>query len=85
MSSNMVSQLTSYLRGLSRRRSSGYVTADDVQNFLSRKGFRGNQNQRLSITRTVLSAPEFTSVGSVPSKRDAARSRRITAWTTSSN
>lgn len=75
-----VSQLRSYLRGLSRRRNSGIVTADDVQNYLTRKQFSGNTNERLSIIRSVLREPTFFRAGSVQSKREAARGRRVTAW-----
>lgn len=76
-----VSQLTSYLRGLARRRQNALVTADDVQNYLDRNNFPSNKNARLSLTRSVLQEPTFLNVGSVPSKRPAARGRRVTAWT----
>lgn len=76
----VVSQLNSYLRGLSRRRSNGIVTADDVQNYLTKKGFGMGQNERLSLTRSVLGEQNFVAVGEVPSRRPAARGRVITAW-----
>ena len=76
----VISQLNSYLRGLSRRRSDGIVTADDVQNYLTRKGFNFGQNERLSVTRSVLGEPNFVPVGTVSSRREAARGRTITAW-----
>jgi hypothetical protein len=79
--SKTVTQLTSYLRGLARRRKNSIVTADDVQNFLTRKNFTASQNERLSITRTVLQEPTFLPVGMVASKRGVARGRRVTAWT----
>jgi hypothetical protein len=79
--SNLVSQATTYLRGLSRRRSSGIVTADDMVNFLTRKRVRVSQNERISLTRQVLNASNFEAVGTVPSVRTEAKSRHITAWT----
>ena len=77
----MVSKATTYLRGLARRRSDSIVTADDVQNYLTKNGFRGNVNERLSIVRSVLREPNFVTAGTVRSEREAARSRTITAWT----
>lgn len=79
--SNIVSKATSYLRSLSRKRVNRIVTADDVQNFLTRQGFSGSTNARLSVVRQVLRTPNFYSVGETASKREAARSRTITAWT----
>jgi hypothetical protein len=76
-----VTKATSYLRSLARRRVSSVVTADDVQNFLNRQGFTGNQNERLSVIRSVLREPNFYYAGLTRSKREAARSRTITAWT----
>lgn len=76
-----VTQLQSYLRGLARRRVNGVVTADDVQNYLNRKGFALSSSARLSLTRQALQEPTFLNVGSVPSKRPVARGRKITAWT----
>lgn len=76
----VVSQLTSYLRGLARRRTSNAVTADDVQNYLNRKGFVLEQNERLSLTRSVLSEDNFIPFLTVPSKREAAKGRRVTQW-----
>lgn len=77
----MVSKATGYLRGLARRRSNSLVTADDVQNYLTKNGFRGNVNERLSIVRSVLRSPNFISAGTMQSSREAARGRTITAWT----
>jgi hypothetical protein len=76
-----VSKATTYLRGLARKRTSAIVTADDVQNYLTRNGFRGNTNERLSVIRSVLREPTFNAVGTVKSNRDAARSRTISSWT----
>jgi len=78
---NLVSQTTNYLRGLARRRNSGIVTADDVVNFLTKKNVRLSQNERLSVTRQVLGAPNFYAIGYTRSARPEARSRTITAWT----
>jgi hypothetical protein len=78
-----VSKATSYLRSLARRRNDAVVTADDVQNFLSQNGFRGNTNERLSVIRSVLREPNFYAIGTTKSNRDAARSRTISAWTLS--
>jgi hypothetical protein len=77
----MVSKATGYLRGLARRRSNSTVTADDVQSYLTKNGFRGNVNERLSIVRSVLRSPNFTSMGLTQSSREVARGRSITAWT----
>lgn len=77
----LVSKTTTYVKGLVRRRSNAIVTADDVQNYLTKNGYRGTQNERLSIVRSVLREPTFVSNGSVPSTREAARGRSITAWT----
>lgn len=77
----VVSGLTNYLRSLSRRRGTSVVTADDAQRFLDNKNFSGNQNERLSVIRSVLREPTFSSVGFTPSSREAARGRTITTWT----
>lgn len=78
--STLVSQATTYLRGLARRRNSGIVTADDMVNFLTRKRVRISQNERISLTRQVLNTTNFESVGTLPSVRTEAKQRRITAW-----
>jgi hypothetical protein len=77
----LVSKATTYVRGLANRRSTRIVTADDVQNYLTKNGFRGSQNARLSIVRSVLSRSNFLPVGTTQSSREVARSRTITAWT----
>lgn len=76
-----VARATSYLRGLASRRKSRTVTADDVQNFLSRNGFPSKTNARLSVIRSVLRTPNFRPTGSAPSSRPAARGRKVTTWT----
>lgn len=78
---SVVTKATSYVKGLARRRGSRIVTADDVQNYLTKNRFRGNQNDRLSIVRSVLNDSNFVSLGRTRSTRDVARSRTITAWT----
>jgi hypothetical protein len=78
-----VAKAASYLRSLARKRNSSIVTADDVQNFLNRNGFKGSINQRLSVVRSVLRGPSFEQVGATRSNRAEARSRTITAWTPS--
>lgn len=79
---NMTSKIRTYLRTLSRRRNSGYVTADDVHTYLTREGVRNEQvKTRLSFINSVLREPEFEPVDTVPSSRPAARGRMITAWT----
>jgi hypothetical protein len=77
----VVNQLTSYLKGLSNRRNSGTVTADDAQKFLNRVGFTGNTVERLSVVRSALNESNFYAIGTVPSSRPVARGRRVTAWT----
>lgn len=77
----LVSQTAGYLKGLARRRSNGIVTADDVQNYLSRHRFSSSVNERLSVVRSVLSERAgFTRVGATQSTRDAARGRMISTW-----
>jgi hypothetical protein len=78
----MVRGLTSYLRSLANRRNDGIVTADDVHNYLSRRGISARATRtRLSFVNSVLRSPVFESVGSVYSSRPAAKGRSITAWT----
>jgi hypothetical protein len=78
---SVVTKATTYARSLARRRGSRIVTADDVQNYLTKQNYRGSQNDRLSIVRSVLNAKNFVNLGRTHSTRDAARSRSITAWT----
>jgi hypothetical protein len=79
----MVSGLRSYLRGLSTRRTNGVVTADDAQNFLTRKGIRPQQvRTRQSMINAAFLSGDFTSVGSTASSRPEAKGRSITEWMT---
>jgi hypothetical protein len=80
-SQTMVRGLTSYLRSLATRRSNGIVTADDVHNYLNRKGISSSAvTTRLSFVNSVLRSPVFESAGSVYSSRPQAKGRAITAW-----
>lgn len=74
------SKLRSYLRSLSRRRSRGTVTADDVHTFLSKRGVQRKANVRLSYINSVLRGPDFMNVGNIPSSRPVARGRVISEW-----
>jgi len=76
-------RMTSYLRSLSNRRSSGVVTADDVNAYLTREGVHQKQiRTRLSFINAVLAGSgEFEQDGMVASTRPAAKGRTITAWT----
>lgn len=77
----LVSNLRSYLRGLSNRRNSGTVTADDAQNYLTRKGIRELQvRTRQSLINSAFIGGQFEPVGSTPSARPAAKGRQITEW-----
>jgi len=74
-------RMTSYLRSLSNRRSSGVVTADDVNAYLTREGVHQKQiRTRLSFINAVL-AGSGEQDGMVASTRPAAKGRTITAWT----
>lgn len=78
----MISRTTSYLRGLAHRRPNNIVTADDIQNYLSRQGFSNNVNERLSVVRSVLNPNTgFHRIGTTQSTREAARGRTISTWT----
>jgi hypothetical protein len=79
--SSRVSSLRSYLRGLARRRSSGTVTADDAQNFLTRQGMPNYMtSDRLAVINAVFQSGDFESVGRVASSRPEAKGRTITEW-----
>lgn len=79
--SSINAKLSSYLRGLSRRRSTGVVTSDDVHTFLDREGISSRQaNTRLKFINSVLREPTFATVGTTPSARPAARGRVISEW-----
>jgi len=75
-------RISSYLRGLANRRSSGVVTADDVHNYLTRDGVRPQQvRTRLSFINTVFNNGMFEQDGMITSARPQAKGRSITAWT----
>lgn len=78
--SKLVRQVATYLRNLSRRRKHGIVTADDVNNFFTRRNVPASVNTRLSVTRQVLRRPEFIDIMTVKSTRPEAKGRRITGW-----
>jgi predicted Zn-dependent protease len=75
-------RMTSYLRSLSNRRSSGVVTADDAHAYLTREGVHQKQvRTRLSFINAVLAGSgEFEQNGTVASTRPQAKGRSITAW-----
>lgn len=75
-----VSNLRGYLRSLSNRRSSGTVTADDAQAYLTKKGIREQMvRTRLSFINSAFSNG-FAAVGEQASTRLAAKGRYITQW-----
>lgn len=76
-------RMTSYLRSLANRRSSGVVTADDVHTYLNREGVQPQQvRTRLSFINSVLAGSGmFEQAGTVASSRPQAKGRSITAWT----
>ncbi len=79
--SSRVSSLRSYLRGLARRRSSGTVTADDAQNYLTRQGMPISMiRDRLAVINAVFQGGDFAAVGQVNSTRPEAKGRTITEW-----
>jgi len=78
---NLVSALTSYLRGLANRRSAGSVTADDAQKFLTNKGVSPKMiRTRQAVINSALMSGEFEAGDMVPSSRPAAKGRQITEW-----
>lgn len=75
-------KLRSYLRRLVNSRRDGIVTADDVHSFVTRNNIRLQQNEKLSLTRSVLNENgEFEPVGFAPSSRPEAKGRQIATWT----
>lgn len=79
----MSRKLTSYLRTLARRRTSGTVTADDVHTFLDRQGVQPEQvRTRLRFINTVFNSnsEHFSSAGQTRSTRPSARGRMISTW-----
>lgn len=78
----MISSLRTYLRSLANRRSSGTVTADDAQAYLSKQGINELMvRTRLSFINSAFSGDIFAATGYVPSSRPAAKGRAITEWT----
>jgi hypothetical protein len=75
-------RMTSYLRSLANRRSSGIVTADDAHNYLTREGVHQKQvRTRLSfINSTLGGSGMFEQAGTIASARPQAKGRSITAW-----
>ena len=75
-------KLTSYLRGLANRRSTGVVTADDVHNYLTREGVLAKQiRTRLSFINAALAGSGmFEQTGMTRSGRPEAKGRAISAW-----
>lgn len=77
----LVSSLTSYLRSLANRRNTGVVTADDAQNFLTRKGVSSKMiRTRQAVINSALMSGDFEAGDKVPSSRPAAKGRQITEW-----
>lgn len=74
------SQLRSYLRKLARGRKSKSVNADDVHTFLNKKNVSLSPSETTSLTRTVLTEPDFYQAGHVTSQRVAAKGRNIVEW-----
>lgn len=74
------SKITSHLKGLAKRRSSGIVTADDVVRYMTKKGMANDKRDRLSVVNSVLRYPTFIVVGSTNSIRPESRGRRISKW-----
>ena len=78
----MIRGLTSYLRSLANRRSSGTVTADDVHTYLTRSGVDEMKvRTRLSFINSVFSGGMFERVGTLASSRPQAKGRTISAYT----
>ena len=77
-----VREATSYLKRLSRGRSSSTVNATDVHRFLDRKKVSRNPLIRLSFINKVLNpyTQSIFRVGTVVNTRPAARGRKITEW-----
>ena len=75
-------RMTSHLRSLVSRRTTGVVTADDVHNYLNREGVHEKQvRTRLSFINSVFGSGMFEQTGTVASSRPAAKGRAISAWT----
>jgi hypothetical protein len=78
---NTVNKLRSYLRRLANSRNSGVVSADDVHNFVQRNKLSLSQDDKLSLTRSVLNESEFMVVYYAPSSRPEAKGRQVAQWT----
>jgi hypothetical protein len=77
----LINGMTSYLRGLANRRSSGVVTADDAHTYLTRAGINELMvRTRLSFINSVFGTGMFEQVGSTPSSRPQAKGRSISTW-----
>ena len=77
-----INRMTSYLRSLANRRSSGVVTADDAHTYMSREGIREQMvRTRLSFINSVFGTGMFEQVGRAPSSRPRAKGRSISTWT----
>jgi hypothetical protein len=76
-----VRRISSYLRSLASRRSTGMVTADDVHNYLTREGVNvGQVRTRLSFINTVFSNGMFEQMGMTRSSRPQAKGRAISTY-----
>jgi len=74
-------RMENWLASLSRRRSTGIVTADDAHTYLDREGVRPQQvRTRLSFINSVLREPNFECAGMTNSVRPAAKGRVISEW-----
>lgn len=77
----LLTQMSSYLRTLANRRSSGEVTADDAHTYLSRVGIREQMvRTRLSFINSVFNNGMFEQSGTTSSSRPAAKGRTISTW-----
>lgn len=80
-STDIRTKMHTHLRSLSKRRTDGFVTADDANKFLDTSGVSPYLTDvRLSITRSVLNKPEFRASGWTTSRRPVARNRSIRRW-----
>lgn len=80
--SSTENKLRSYLRRLANSRRNSTVTADDVHAFVSKNNIRLGQDEKLSLTRTVLNEnSDFFTTGYAPSSRPEAKGRKIATWT----
>jgi len=78
---DMRKRLNGYLRGLSKRRKNGVVTADDANTFLDRNNITDTKVRR-SITGSIFNTnnEEITKVGTTTSSRPEAKSVRLNTW-----